>query len=666
MILESIHIKNYRQYIDEKIVFAKPEGLKNFTIIQGANGSGKTNLLNAITWCLYGIEKHLVKKQKGLPIVNMSNMEQLRDGGIKDVYVEIVMLDEEHDKIVFTRTLDFRKSMDGKIKEVPDSLSPYPDGSKFQIMRQIKNEMEIINNPKYILNHLIPEKLEEYFFFDGERLNDYFKDKSGNKIREEVLKISQIDLIESAIKHLKSKQNEFLKETGKLNPKVEEIREKIAIYSSSHDRHIENLKQKVRDKDSAAEKEREYSEYLRNSDVTDVSLLQKKRDELVEYLDPLEKDIEDAEIRKLDYLIKFAPSLFVYETIVSASKLISTKEEAGDIPSDYKRHFIEKLLNVGTCICGMDLSCDNEFRTNVTNLLEHCDKISDISEQLIKEDASLRSVLQNVQSFKTNLESINKQINRLEADKKRYSKELNEISEKIQNCGDIKQIQKWESKRKEYTDLKEDLLVSIGTIKGLIRSAKSSVEKNSDELSKELGKEDKYKKMKQILTFCNESLEEINSVKIKVIEDFRKELEDQTKNQFFELIWKKENYIDVKINDNYDLSVTHQSGLEGINTLSAGERQVLALSFMAALNNVSGFDIPIIIDTPLGRISKEPKKNIAKNLPNYLKNKQVVLLVTEEEYTQDVRDALVEKVGKEYRLYFDEMQGTSKVIPYAK
>ena len=245
MILESIHIKNYRQYIDEKIVFAKPEGLKNFTIIQGANGSGKTNLLNAITWCLYGIEKHLVKKQKGLPIVNMSNMEQLRDGGIKDVYVEIVMLDEEHDKIVFTRTLDFRKSMDGKIKEVPDSLSPYPDGSKFQIMRQIKNEMEIINNPKYILNHLIPEKLEEYFFFDGERLNDYFKDKSGNKIREEVLKISQIDLIESAIKHLKSKQNEFLKETGKLNPKVEEIREKIAIYSSSHDRHIENLKQKL-------------------------------------------------------------------------------------------------------------------------------------------------------------------------------------------------------------------------------------------------------------------------------------------------------------------------------------------------------------------------------------------------------------------------------------
>jgi len=665
MILESIHIKNYRQYIDEKIIFTKPEGLKNFTIIQGANGSGKTNLLNAITWCLYGIEKHLVAKQKGLPIINISNMVQLRDDGIKEVCVEIVMLDEEHDKVIFTRTLDFRKSIDGNLKPIPDSLSASMDGSKFQIMRQIKNEMEIINNPQYILNRLIPEKLEEYFFFDGERLNDYFKDKSGSKIREEVLKISQIDLLEAAIKHLKSKQNDFLKEVGALNPKVEGIRERIALFTSSCDKHVDKLDQKVKDKDLADKKEMEYSNYLRNSDVTNVGELQEKRDRITDYLKSLKIDLEEAETKKLDYLIKFAPSLFVYESIVNASKLISTKEEAGDIPSDYKRNFIEKLLNVGTCICGMDISNDNEFRMNVTNILEHCDKISDISEQLIKEDVRLRSILQSVHKFKNNLESINKEINRLEKNKNQYLIDLTEISEKITNCGDIEQIQNWEHKRKEYADLKEELTRSIVGIQGLIKSAKASLEQYNDLLSKELGKEEKHKKMKQIHTFCRDSLTEIESFKIQVIEDFRKELEDQTKKQFFELIWKKENYSDVKINNNYDLSVIHQSGLEGLNTLSAGERQVLALSFMAALNNVSGFDIPIIIDTPLGRISKEPKKNIAKNLPNYLKNKQVVLLVTEEEYTQDVRDALIGKVGNEYRIYFDEKQGTSKVMPYA-
>jgi len=105
--------------------------------------------------------------------------------------------------------------------------------------------------------------------------------------------------------------------------------------------------------------------------------------------------------------------------------------------------------------------------------------------------------------------------------------------------------------------------------------------------------------------------------------------------------------------------------MEGIGTLSAGERQVLALSFMAALNSVSGFDVPIIIDTPLGRISKEPKKSIARNLPKYLKGEQVTLLVTEEEYTPEVRASLSGRVGKSYVIEFKETGNgnLAEVIP---
>jgi DNA sulfur modification protein DndD len=138
--------------------------------------------------------------------------------------------------------------------------------------------------------------------------------------------------------------------------------------------------------------------------------------------------------------------------------------------------------------------------------------------------------------------------------------------------------------------------------------------------------------------------------------DVKNEIEGKTKEQFLELIWKEKTYTDVKIDDNYNISVIHESGMEGIGTLSAGERQVLALSFMAALNSVSGFDAPIIIDTPLGRISKEPKINIAKNLANYLKGKQVTLLVTEEEYTPEVAEKLRANIAKEYKIEFVEQE----------
>jgi DNA sulfur modification protein DndD len=75
---------------------------------------------------------------------------------------------------------------------------------------------------------------------------------------------------------------------------------------------------------------------------------------------------------------------------------------------------------------------------------------------------------------------------------------------------------------------------------------------------------------------------------------------------------------------------------------------------MAALNSVSGFKVPIIIDTPLARISSTPRKNIAENLPNYLRGTQVTLLVTEEEYTKEVKEALSKKVGKTYVINFQE------------
>ncbi len=136
----------------------------------------------------------------------------------------------------------------------------------------------------------------------------------------------------------------------------------------------------------------------------------------------------------------------------------------------------------------------------------------------------------------------------------------------------------------------------------------------------------------------------------------------------FELIWKKKSFTAVNINENYNISVIDKRGNEAIGSLSAGERQVLALSFMSALNIVSGFDTPLIIDTPLGRISKEPRENIASILPGYLKNKQVLLLVTETEYSEGVRKRLKKAVGKEYRINFmeKELGAEAKVVAYEK
>ena len=54
MLLKSIKLANFRQFLNEKITFASGENGKNVTIILGENGTGKTTFAQAFFWCLYG------------------------------------------------------------------------------------------------------------------------------------------------------------------------------------------------------------------------------------------------------------------------------------------------------------------------------------------------------------------------------------------------------------------------------------------------------------------------------------------------------------------------------------------------------------------------------------------------------------------------------------
>ena len=97
MILNKVSIKNYRQYRDVEIEFAK-DPKKNFTIIKGNNGTGKTTLLNALTWCLYGSEIHSYGQYTSMSICNNKSINLADDDESIDVSVEIEFLNGANEK----------------------------------------------------------------------------------------------------------------------------------------------------------------------------------------------------------------------------------------------------------------------------------------------------------------------------------------------------------------------------------------------------------------------------------------------------------------------------------------------------------------------------------------------------------------------------------------
>ena len=656
MLFSYLLMKNYRQYKEVKIMFTQPNKEKNFTIIQGSNGAGKTNILNAITWCLFGKELHMGTKYKGLPLINSSIIKELNENEVSEVSVEIEMFDDDGEKLIITRKKQYIKTSQG-IKEYMNMEN------ELEIMRQINNDMKKVYEPQYVINKLIPPNMEPYFFFDGEQLNLYFKETSGEKIKNTVFSISQIELLEKVIEHLTNRKNDFIKKSKDYSPRMEEINKTILEYTKQKDRYSDLLLEFRRQKKDAELKEEEFSEKMRNCDNINVVTYENEIKSLELDINNYESDLKQTKISLNNHISKYLPIILGYEAIKYSIDEISKREEAGEIPPEYKKDFILKILQKGKCICGSNLF-NEELRSNVEEFLLRGSKLEDISIELTKLFATLNS-LPNIKDFEKEHSRLNQTILSIQ-------NRINEKGEKILinkeyiKGLDIEQIKFWLNKKEEYTKLKDQYISEIAKYEVRLEDANKKINNLELKLKEELKKEEKSKHIFKILNYIDNLLLIANDVKNKIMKQIKQEIEQKTREQFFSLIWKKETYKDVIIDDNYNISVIHESGMEGIGSLSAGERQILALSFMAALNNVSGFNVPIIIDTPLGRISKEPKLYIANNLPNYLKDKQVTMLVIDEEYTEDVRNRILKRVDYEYKIKFYDKEGYnySEVLSY--
>jgi len=120
------------------------------------------------------------------------------------------------------------------------------------------------------------------------------------------------------------------------------------------------------------------------------------------------------------------------------------------------------------------------------------------------------------------------------------------------------------------------------------------------------------------------------------------------------LLRKQHLITDVRIDpDTYTVSLT---GVDGhalpAKDLSAGERQLLAVALLWGLARAAGQPLPVVIDTPLGRLDGSHREHL---LERYfpLASHQVVLLSTDTEIDEDAYELIAPRVGRSYHLEFD-------------
>ena len=91
MNISKIELENFRQYGGKIELEFNTDSKKNIVVILGVNGAGKSNLYNAITWCLYGVEEHSKHRDGALKRLNESKREAMETQDYANVGVKITI-----------------------------------------------------------------------------------------------------------------------------------------------------------------------------------------------------------------------------------------------------------------------------------------------------------------------------------------------------------------------------------------------------------------------------------------------------------------------------------------------------------------------------------------------------------------------------------------------
>lgn len=349
MILRQIELVNFRQLFGSNTIRFAPLGKRNVTVILGQNGAGKTTLLNAFLWCFY--ERLDVENQEEVLCHRAVHTAMIGDS--IPLSVTVVFTDGQASYTV-TRKGVYQKLDGGAIEEIR--------AVEFRIdITDSDGNTTKAQDPKQLIQQILPEKLSRFFFFRGEEMETLALQSSGKKLSDGVSEFLNFTLLDQAIRHLKQVGGDFEAELNKIaTGDMKRIEEEISALNEDSDSlsavldtQQANVAELLKSRDAI---ERQLSE------ADEVRPYLERKSELIQR----KKDLRHQENQNRVELAKvisrngfLVGSSWILDTF---SKLAAAAVKAGELPAKIKPRFVDDLLNTGVCVCGNSLD---------TNAREH-------------------------------------------------------------------------------------------------------------------------------------------------------------------------------------------------------------------------------------------------------------------------------------------------------
>lgn len=654
MLLKKLIFDNYKTYYGyQEIDLYIPKEIReekgqNIILLGGLNGAGKTTILKAILYVLFGKRGISESEYKRL-FSNVINNSFFEEGG-RQCSVSLILETDSGEEwsLKVKWYFDQSKRMSHEERE----LDVKKKGSSLAKRARIEN-IEVFNK---FIDRIIPYHAAPFFVFDGEEIKDIILRQNSNEMKESIQKITGMEAHKHLLIDLRSLKNSLENKLAKsvsqvklnnIKREAEEIEGTITTLESKKIKFLADI-QKYKQLISQAHEERN-AKILQNS---------KSREVIVKNQSRVSTQLELSTKELDDFLEKNIINIILKDKVLDLKKQLKLENEINHKKllqnaslSPYRR-FIEQLLSKSITPALTDDQLEQIKKIGEEVWI----KENDIKHTVPSDFQEVHDISNNDYNYLINLTSKDKSqvvnmINKIE----KLQQELNKLEFDIRNAPEAVNIEE-ENKR---IDLLVEKSGEINTkFKALNRrlnnvseeranllnnlSRMSSQDENLEELQR------RYIQVESIIKVMEQYVSELTKMKATFIkEEFSKMLR--------QLFRKQDEFGKIEFDINtYTVRLYNDRMQEiSIQDRSAGEMQMIASALIWALTKASDLSLPMVIDTPLGRLDSYHRNHLINHYYKELSD-QVIILSTDTEITQEYITLMEKNSYKQYMLDYDE------------
>ncbi len=662
MRIENAHIKNFKLLDDIELRFST-DPANPLTVIRAENGSGKTSILHALRWAIYG--------KPGIPEGMRLTSTTTTPGQAVTVQVrmEFTTIDPFSGEEVRYRLIRTCEETPGE----GDDVERTEDGLRL-LRRTARGEEDIETGQKGLIDKLLPPNLADVFFTNGDDVQRFI---SGGQqaererqaaVHDAIRQVLGLEDVEGAENHLVAVARELKRELA--NAGGEELKSAQEDLDGVQDKveekkaELSRIQNRIEEVDVQIRADERELNSLRG--IGDLEAIQARIHELEYDLKNLEEQEKTIRLQMKDQLQSESLSWQLISNKLRQGLAILNKLADSKVIPSASVEVLSDRLELGVCICGETLEPGGKRHAHVECLIEDQRKVAPERQRLTallhqarNSVRSERAAASENRSFADCAAELRKQYTHC-CDMKRSKdlalgterKKREQINEdRVQSL--TKRIQENRNKRSEfdrqYGQAEGDLQAlheQMLHYKERVRNAE-----NAATLNKTLQRH--YEVANNLAELAKGTLATLKS-------DYVQRVSTRMNDLFLDIVGSDPEadgalFMGVEINNRYDIVIHTRGGktLDADTELNGASQRALTLAFIWALMEVAEWEAPRIIDTPLGMTSGAVKHRMVQILTtppgtNGLPY-QVVLFMTRSEI-RDIETLIDSRAGAVFTL----------------